>query len=92
MHALNMCGRRWPLARRLDIVLRAALVEDSANTKASPIAPSALGVDSVSPIPPLPREFYDLRLSGLDVDEVLREWVEGMKSTVYVGSLNGPYA
>ncbi len=92
MHALNMCGRRWPLARRLDIVLRAALVEDSANSKASPIVPSALGVEPVSPIPPLPREFYDLRLSGLDVDDVLREWVEGMKSTVYVGSLNGPYA
>lgn len=27
MHGLNMCGRRWPLARRLDIVLRAAIVE-----------------------------------------------------------------
>ncbi|KAF7509379.1 hypothetical protein GJ744_008102 [Endocarpon pusillum] len=92
MHALNMCGRRWPLARRLDIVLRAALVEDSSNTKSGPTAPSALGMDQVSPIPPLPREFYDLRLSGLDVDDVLREWVEGMKSTVYVGSLNGPYA
>ncbi|ERF76963.1 hypothetical protein EPUS_02675 [Endocarpon pusillum Z07020] len=85
MHALNMCGRRWPLAR-------AALVEDSSNTRSGATAPSALGMDQVSPIPPLPREFYDLRLSGLDVDDVLREWVEKMKSTVYVGSLNGPYA
>lgn len=27
MHGVNMCGRRWPLARRIDIVLRAAIVE-----------------------------------------------------------------
>lgn len=27
MHGLNMCARRWPVARRLDIVLRAAIVE-----------------------------------------------------------------
>ncbi|KAK5074695.1 hypothetical protein LTR64_000900 [Lithohypha guttulata] len=27
MHAINMCARRWPLARRLDVVFRAALAE-----------------------------------------------------------------
>lgn len=27
MHGVNMCGRRWPLARRIDISLRAALIE-----------------------------------------------------------------
>lgn len=27
MHGINMCGRRWPLARRIDIILRAAMVE-----------------------------------------------------------------
>jgi Fungal Zn(2)-Cys(6) binuclear cluster domain len=27
MHGINMCGRRWPVARRLDIVLRAAIME-----------------------------------------------------------------
>lgn len=27
MHGINMCGRRWALARRLDIVLRAAILE-----------------------------------------------------------------
>jgi hypothetical protein len=27
MHGLNMCARRWPMATRLDIVLRAAIVE-----------------------------------------------------------------
>jgi len=27
MHGINMCGRRWPLARRIDIVFRAAIVE-----------------------------------------------------------------
>ncbi len=27
MHGISMCGRRWALARRLDIVLRAAIVQ-----------------------------------------------------------------
>jgi len=27
MHGLNMCARRWPMATRLDSVLRAAIVE-----------------------------------------------------------------
>lgn len=27
MHGLSMCARRWPIARRLEIVLRAAIVE-----------------------------------------------------------------
>lgn len=37
MHALNMCGRRWPLARRLDIVLRAAIQEvDTGNDSGIP--------------------------------------------------------
>ncbi|KAJ9603090.1 hypothetical protein H2200_012385 [Cladophialophora chaetospira] len=27
MHGINMCGRRWGLARRLDIVLRSAIVQ-----------------------------------------------------------------
>jgi Fungal specific transcription factor domain len=98
MHALNMCGRRWPLARRLDIVLRAALVEDSHASGSFNSTPKlnlrgrSSGAVPPATIIPLPEEFYDLRLSGLDVDDVLREWVEGMKSTVYIGSLNGPYA
>lgn len=118
MHALNMCGRRWPLARRLDIVLRAALVENSHSnssftTTTTTTPPTMIHSDSkggtgptglggggsgggggadVILIPPLPKEFYDLTLSGLDVDDVLSEWVEGMKRTVYIGSLNGPYA
>lgn len=85
MHALNMCGRRWPLSRRLDIVLRAALVEESQDLAGVPHgAPGS--------VPALPREFYDLNRSGLEIDDALAEWVEGMKSSVYVGSLNGPYA
>ena len=27
MHGINMCARRWPVARRLDIVLRAAIID-----------------------------------------------------------------
>ena len=75
MHAINMCGRRWPLARRLDIVLRAALVE----------------ADSPSTMP-LPAQFFDLNLSALEIDDILKQWVNEFKSLLYVGSLNGAYA
>ena len=36
MHAINMCGRRWPLARRLEHVLRTALVEEGAEESTLP--------------------------------------------------------
>jgi hypothetical protein len=35
MHGLNMCARRWPIARRLDIVLRAAIVETDTKIRSS---------------------------------------------------------
>lgn len=35
MHGLNMCGRRWPVARRQDIILRAAIVEVESYTSTS---------------------------------------------------------
>jgi hypothetical protein len=34
MHGINMSGRRWPVARRLDIVLRAAITELDSGTSA----------------------------------------------------------
>jgi len=37
MHGISMCGRRWALGRRLDIVLRAAIVEvDTGNDSSLP--------------------------------------------------------
>lgn len=74
MHGINMCGRRWPLARRIDIVLRAAIVE----------------VDTGVPSG-LPKEFWDLKQSGLDISESMKKWVSEYKPSLYVGSLNGPY-
>lgn len=35
MHGINMCARRWPLARRLDYTLTAAIVEATSATPAS---------------------------------------------------------
>ena len=75
MHALNMCGRRWPLARRLEIVLRAAI--DRMDSETPSVVPS---------------QFWDLRHSSLDIDDVLRKWVRDFAPSLYVGSLNGPYA
>ncbi|KAL9111804.1 MAG: hypothetical protein Q9227_003863 [Pyrenula ochraceoflavens] len=36
MHAINMCGRRWPLARRLDLVLRTAIIEEGSGESTLP--------------------------------------------------------
>lgn len=77
MHALNMCGRRWAVARRLDIVLRAAVVE----------------VDKMHLVTEgVPSSFWDLRRSNVDIDGELKDWVVGYRPCLYVGSLNGPYA
>lgn len=74
MHGINMCGRRWPLARRLDIVLRAAIIEVDSGLQGS-----------------LPSEFWNLKLSQLDISERMKAWVTENKAPLYVGSLNGPY-
>jgi hypothetical protein len=77
MHALNMCGRRWAVARRLDIVLRAAIVE----------------VDKVHLVTEgVPREFWDMRRSNVEIDGGLKEWVQNYRPCLFVGCLNGPYA
>ncbi|KAJ4518881.1 hypothetical protein HRR75_002556 [Exophiala dermatitidis] len=76
MHGINMNGRRWEVARRLDIVLRAAIVEvDSDGHNSSE----------------LPVDFWNVKKSHLDISEELKEWVEGYKHSLYVGALNGPY-
>jgi hypothetical protein len=75
MHGINMCGRRWPVARRLDIGLRAAIEEIDTGVKSS-----------------LPEEFWDLKQSQLDISENMKKWVADFKPSLFVGSLNGPYA
>jgi hypothetical protein len=74
MHSINMCGRRWEVARRCDIVLRAAINEVDTGVKSS-----------------LPKNFWDLKKSHLDISEELKEWVHSRKDSLYVGALNGPY-
>jgi hypothetical protein len=81
MHGLNMCGRRWTLARRLDIVLRAAIVEVDAAARGEKITNRRL-----------PEHFWDLKKSAVDINEGLKMWVAQYKPSLYVGSLNGPYA
>jgi hypothetical protein len=77
MHVLNMCGRRWPVARRLDIVLRAAIVEvDKFHLVTSQV----------------PAVFWDLRKSNVEIDACLKDWVQNYRPCLFVGSLNGPYA
>ena len=74
MHGINMCARRWPVARRLEIVLRAAIVAVDSGVSSS-----------------LPSEFWNLRLSQLDISERLKEWVTEYKPSLFIGFLNGPY-
>lgn len=84
MHSINMCGRRWAVARRHDIVLRAAIAEldwaSAANT-------GTKGVPAQ-----VPANFWDVRKTHLDISEELKEWVDGYKHALYVGALNGPYS
>ncbi|KAK6385880.1 hypothetical protein LTS17_001452 [Exophiala oligosperma] len=86
MHSINMCGRRWAVARRHDIVLRAAIVElDWASATAN------TGTQSIIPAQ-VPSNFWDIKRTHLDISEELKEWVDGYKHALYVGALNGPYA
>lgn len=75
MHGINMCGRRWPLARRLDISLRAAIIEVDTGRSAG-----------------LPSDFWDLTKSEHEISEAMKRWVNDYKPSLWVGSLNGPYA
>ena len=75
MHGISMCGRRWPVARRWDIALRAAIVEVDSGVAGS-----------------LPSVFWDLKQSQLDISERMKEWVNEIKPSLYIGNLNGDYA
>ena len=81
MHGLNMCGRRWPIARRLDIVLRAAVVEIDTFTK-----------NGFNTGMTLPADFWDLTKSATDIGEILKLWVRQFKRTMCMEMLSGPYA
>lgn len=60
VHALGICGRRWDLARRYEIIVQTAMAEHE-----MPVLMSSL-----------PLQFFDLQYSTLDIDEALRVWVE----------------
>ena len=81
MHGLNMCGRRFPYARRVDIVLRAAIAEVDATANGRSITQDKI-----------PEIFWDLKQSAVDINESMKEWVLKYRPSLYVGSLNGPYA
>ncbi|KAK5304886.1 hypothetical protein LTR99_003952 [Exophiala xenobiotica] len=98
MHGINMCGRRWAVARRMDIVLRAAIVELDTTTPHSFTSNSANchrgeggGVPAPAPAQ-VPVNFWDVKKSHLDISEELKDWVDGYKHALYVGALNGPYS
>ena len=68
MHAANMCGRRWPVARRLDIVLRAAIVEvDKFHLVTSQV----------------PAVFWDLRRSAVEIDASMKDWVQNYRPCLF---------
>ncbi|KPI43234.1 uncharacterized protein AB675_7035 [Cyphellophora attinorum] len=76
MHALNMCARRWVVARRLDIALRAAALE------------VLKGRSDTA----LPLSFWDLKKSYLDISEELKTWVSTWRTPFQDTSLSGPYS
>lgn len=95
MHALNMCGRRWALARRLDVVLRAAIVQldtktimDNGGGGSVNVSGSDMSTGASASLPPA---FWDARKSHLDLSEELKEWCSTYKDSLFIGALNGPY-
>ncbi|EME78984.1 uncharacterized protein MYCFIDRAFT_79880 [Pseudocercospora fijiensis CIRAD86] len=59
--ALHTCGKRWPLARLFEHIIRVAVAEYR-----TPIALSTV-----------PKEFYDLRLTTFEIAESLIDWAQG---------------
>ena len=60
--ALHMCGKRWRLARAYEKVIRIAVAEYR-----TPIAESSV-----------PKDFYDLKMTALEVSDTLVGWVESL--------------
>lgn len=75
MHAVNMCSRRWAVARRLDLVLRTAALE------------LVHGKRSTS----FPTWFWDMNKSHIDISEELKAWATSSRTTAQDSSLSGPY-
>ena len=64
--ALQICGQRWPFARRLGNVITTAMDELNHRTV-------------VNPLGPLPVQFWDPQYLSLDVDEALRCWADPVR-------------
>ena len=72
--ALHTCGKRWPLARMYEKIIRIAVAEYR-----TPLASSTV-----------PKEFYDLKLTTLEIAVVMVEWVEkaGLEMPVADGTFS----
>jgi hypothetical protein len=64
--ALHVCGKRWPLARIFEHVIRVAVAEYR-----TPVAQSRV-----------PKEFYNLRLTTFEVSDMLVAWAEGVGADI----------
>jgi hypothetical protein len=95
MHGISMCGRRWEIARRLDIVLRAAIHELDHRSDPDVMASGTheTEVNGFSKFESLEETgFWDMKKSHLDTSEALKAWVGRQGSRgLFIGGLNGPY-
>lgn len=82
MHAINMCGRRWRVAKRLDMVLRGAVAELEGCSHGDGVGGN---------VRKLPKDFWDLKRSHLDISEELKAWEAESRGVSMEGSLVGPY-
>lgn len=75
--ALHVCGKRWPLARIFEQVIRVAVAEYR-----TPVAQSRV-----------PKEFYDLKLTTFEVSDLLVAWAEGAGAEISLSlDTNGDHA
>jgi hypothetical protein len=66
LHALEVCGRRWPYALRLSDAITTAIQQ----VKGEPI---------IHQSGKLPVQFWDPQYLSLDLDEALRCWSENVR-------------
>lgn len=75
-YALHLCGKRWPLARRYEMIIRTAVTEHKTSVHMSS----------------LPVEFFDLRYSALNLESTLSIWYANniLPGNIHFGSPEPP--
>lgn len=68
-YALHVCGRRWPVAKSYETIIRIAVAEYR----------TPIGLSRV------PREFFDMQCTTLEISEGLKSWADALEPGALLG-------